>query len=195
MLVRRCWLIVVALGAFGIAAELSGAEDSVDLFDGKTLEGWDVLGCEAVVQDGAILLKSGNGLVQAKKTYRDFVLEYEWKALDPNMWDSGVYFRYENVPDGQPWPEKYQVNLRKGMEGDLGGFPQGKNTIATKPGEWNHFRLTVQGSTASLMVNGESSWKVDGITPAEGKLAIQAEVPGGGPFLFRKIRITELSAE
>jgi hypothetical protein len=173
-----------------LLAGLTNAAEPVSLFDGKTLNGWDVIGCEAVVQDGAILLKSGNGLVQAKKRYKDFVLEFEWKALHPTMWDSGVYFRYDTVTPPRPWPNKYQVNLRKGMEGELVGFADGKNTIATKPGEWNKFELTVRGSKASLKVNGKPSWNVDGITESEGRLAIQAEVPGGGQFLFRNIRIT-----
>jgi hypothetical protein len=64
--------------------------------------------------------------------------------------------------------------------------------VATKPGEWNKFELTVKGSTASLKVNGKPSWTVDGVRPAEGRIAIQSEVPGGGQFLFRNIRITEL---
>ena len=80
-----------------------GAEP-VAMFDGKSLDGWDVIGCEAVVQDGAILIKDGNGLVQAKGMFGDFVLEYEWKALSGEMWDSGVYFRYDEVPAGKPWP-------------------------------------------------------------------------------------------
>ncbi len=195
MLSRRNLIVLAVLGASLVMTGLATAGDPVVLFDGKTLDGWDVIKCEAVVQDGAILLKSGNGLVQAKKRYGDFVLEYEWKALDPTMWDSGVYFRYDSVPPGRPWPNRFQVNLRKGMEGDIGGFADGKNTVATKPGEWNQFELTVKGSTASLKVNGKASWKVDGITPAEGLLAIQAEVPGGGQFLFRNIRITELDDE
>jgi hypothetical protein len=95
------------------------------LFDGKTLDGWDVIGCEAIVRDGAILLKSGNGLVQAKNRFKDFVLEYEWKALDSQMWDSGMYFRYDTVPPDRSWPARYQVNLRKGMEGEIDGFANG----------------------------------------------------------------------
>lgn len=185
--------LAAGLGCFVVGSALAG--EPVTLFDGKTLDGWDVIGCEAIVEDGAILLKAGNGLVQAKKRYKDFVLEYEWKALNPEMWDSGVYFRYDAVPAGRPWPAKYQVNLRKGMEGDLGGVANGKSTVAAKPGDWNKFQLTVKGSTASLEVNGEPSWSVDGITPAEGFVAIQAEVPGGGQFLFRNIRITELDGE
>jgi hypothetical protein len=79
------------------------------------------------------------------------------------------------------------------MEGNIGR--NGRNTVATRAGEWNRFELTVRGNTASLKVNGEQSWTVGGIEPAEGLLAIQAEVPGGGQFLFRNIRITELDAE
>jgi hypothetical protein len=173
-----------------VACSAALAAEPVTLFDGKTLEGWDVLTCEATVENGAILLKAGNGLVQAKKEYRDFVLELEWKALKPDNWDSGIYFRYDKVPAGRPWPPRYQVNLRKGMEGDLDNL--GKNKVPIKPGEWNSLRLTVKGDSAALEVNGQPSWKVTGIQAPGGLLALQAEIPGGGQFLFRNIRITEL---
>ena len=178
----------------GLAACRGFAAEPVALFDGKGLDGWDVIGCEAVVQDGAILIKDGNGLVQAKGTFGDFVLEYEWKALSGEMWDSGVYFRYDEVPAGKPWPKKYQVNLRKGMEGNIDGFPDGKNAVPTKAGDWNKFELTVKGTGASLKVNDQPAWKVEGIEKSSGFIALQAEVPKGGQFLFRNIRITKLSA-
>lgn len=181
-------VVACAVSICAIAAE------AVALFDGRTLDDWDVIACEAVVQDGAILLKSGNGLVQTKKKYGDFVLEYEWKALKDKGWDSGVYFRYDVVPAGRPWPRRYQVNLRQGMEGNLDGFPAGKNTVATKAGDWNRFVLTVRGATASLKVNGQSAWQVDGLELRDSHIALQAEVPGGGQFLFRHIRVTELDA-
>jgi hypothetical protein len=189
---RTIALILVAIAAASSFAVLQAGEP-VTLFDGKTLKNFDVLNCEVEVKDGAILLKAGNGLVQLKKQYTDFVLDYEWKALHPEMWDSGVYFRYAEVPKGRPWPKRYQVNLRKGMEGELGGFRETKGKVATKLGDWNRFELTVKGGTASLKSNGKQSWKVDGIEDPKGYIAIQAEVPGGGQFLFRNIRITDLS--
>ena len=172
----------------------SDAAEPVSLFDGRTLDGWNVTACEAVVQDGAILLKAGNGLVQTAKKYRDFVLEYEWKALKDDGWDSGVYFRYAEVPAGRPWPKRYQVNLRKGMEGDLDSLSAGKNTVATKAGDWNRFELTVRGATASLKVNGQPAWQVEGLEQVDSHISLQAEVPGGGQFLFRNIRLSELQA-
>ncbi len=185
---------LMALAYLGVGGGLSAAEP-VALFDGKSLDGWDVIGCEAVVQDGAILVKDGNGLIQAKGAFADFVLEYEWKALAADMWDSGVYFRYDEVPEGRPWPKKYQVNLRKGMEGNIDGFPDGKSTVPTKAGDWNKFELTVKGTTASLKVNGQDAWRVDGIEKPSGFIALQAEVPKGGQFLFRNIRVTRLPAQ
>ena len=172
----------------------SDAAEPVSLFDGRTLDGWNVIACEAVVQDGAILLKAGNGLVQTAKKYRDFVLEYEWKALKDDGWDSGVYFRYDEVPAGRPWPKRYQVNLRKGMEGNLDSLPAGKSAVAAKAGDWNRFELTVRGATASLKVNGQPAWQVDGLEQLDSHISLQAEVPGGGQFLFRNIRLSELKA-
>jgi hypothetical protein len=156
------------------------------------LDNWDVITCEVALQDGALLLKSGNGLVQAKKRYKDFVLDYEWKALASEQYDSGMYFRYDEIPEGRPWPRRYQVNLRFDMMGDLGGFEDGKNEVPIKVGDWNRFELTVKGTTAALKVNGTPSWKVDGIEKPSGYIAIQAEVPKGGQFLFRNIKVTEL---
>lgn len=162
------------------------------LFDGCTLDGWQVTGCEAVVQDGAILIKSGNGLVRTDHRYTDFVLELDWKALDSKMWDSGIFFRCPLPPEGRPWPEDYQTNLRKGMEGNVGHLEGAESTGLVKPGEWNHFKLTVAGTTVALEINGKPAWKADGLKTPAGYIAIQAEVPHGGQFLFRNIQITEL---
>lgn len=180
-------VLVVAFGSAVVAAD-----EPVSLFDGKSLEGWDVRTCQAEVKDGAIFLKGGNGLVQTKKQYADYVFSCEWKALKPDGWDSGIYFRYGDVPEGRPWPKQYQVNMRKGMEGELVGFADGKNKVPIKPGEWNRFELTVKGTSASLKVNGKPAWKVDGIKTPKGYIALQAEIPGGGQFLFRDVQIKEL---
>ncbi len=169
----------------------SGAETH-RLFDGKSLEPWDVRTCTATVQDGAILLQAGNGLVQTKKQYTDFIFECEWKTLESERWDSGIYFRYQTIPKDRPWPEKYQVNLRQGMEGDLVGFDKAVNKVPVQPQQWNQFALTVRGSVATLKVNGKTAWRADGIETRRGYIALQAEVPGGGQFLFRNLRLMEL---
>ncbi len=172
----------------------AGNSGRVSLFDGKTLTGWTVLKCEASVDNGEILIAAGNGLVQTEKKYRDFVLEFEWKALRDNKYDSGIYFRYDSVPQGRPWPARYQANLMQGMEGNISDIPGAQSKGLIKPGQWNQFKLTVRGTTAALEINGAPAWQADGLAaePAEGYIALQAEVPGGGQHRFRNIYLTEL---
>jgi len=185
--------IVTTLCILAIATVASAADPAPEsLFDGKTLDGWKVLTCDIEVQDGAIFIKGGNGILLADKEYGDFILECDWKALDPEMWDSGIYFRCGLPPQGRPWPTRYQVNMRKGLEGSMGGA---KHTITKdiyKPGEWNHFKLTVRGNTAELEFNGQKAWTNDGIDTPRGHLCLQAEVPGGGQFLFKNVTIVDL---
>lgn len=165
------------------------------LFNGQNLDGWHVSGCEVAVQDGVMVLQSGNGLVRTDFRYRDFVLDLEWRALKGDAWDSGIYFRCELPPEGKPWPARYQVNLRQGQEGDVGGLPDAKSKDRTKPGEWNRFTLTVRGDKAALAINGEPAWESAGLESPDGYIALQAEVPLGGQFEFRNIQITELGYE
>lgn len=187
--------IVVAMVAMSLscASTDSSKAGPASLFDGKTLNGWTVLKCEASVDSGDILIQEGNGLIQTEKQYGDFILEFDWKALKEDQWDSGVYFRYTSVPEGKPWPPRYQVNLRKGLEGNVGSIKEAKSEGLLKDRQWNHFKLTVQGSQLSLEINGQPAWQADGLAgPAAGYIALQAEVPGGGRHRFKNIYVTEL---
>ena len=187
-------LIVTFVVITGLVCAVS-AQQPVSLFDGKTLNGWTVVTCEAEVVEGAIFIKAGNGFLLADKQYADFVLECDWKALNPDMWDSGIYFRADSLPEPGarfPWPRQHQVNMRKGEEGAVPGVDKEKCSAQFKKGEWNHFKLTVKGDTAELEFNGVKVWTQSGFTPAKGYLCLQAEVPGGGQFLFKNITIVEL---
>ena len=186
----RNWVSI--LWALSVPAFAADEGKRTSLFDGKSLDGWDVIKCEAVVQDGNILIKSGNGVVQTKGKYGDFVLEFEWKSLKDDKWDSGVYFRYDSIAENQAWPARYQVNLRKGDEGNVDGLKGAKSQGLFRNGEWNSFKLTVRGTAEEVEINGKPAWKADGLEgPREGFICLQAEVPGGGQCLFRNIHITE----
>ncbi len=184
-------VVLVSLSALGAPA----AGDRVPLFNGKNLDGWSVLKCEAKVDNGDIFIESGNGLVQTEKKYGNFVLEFDWKALADDNWDSGVYFRYDTVPAKRPWPDKYQANMRKGLEGNVEGLTGASSTGLIKQHEWNTFKLTVNGDKVELEINGSPAWKGEGLAgPKTGFIALQAEVPNGGQHRFRNLYITELKA-
>jgi len=185
--------LMIAVVFLTSCSVLEPGQKRVALFDGKTLNGWTLITCEAAVDEGDILLKAGNGLVQTEKKYGDFILEFDWKTLRDDKWDSGIYFRYDTIPPKRPWPARYQVNLRQGMEGNLDDLEGAKSEGLVKVGQWNRFKLTVRGSKASLEINGKPAWEADGLAePARGYIALQAEVPGGGQYRFRNIYLTEL---
>ncbi|HOL70521.1 MAG TPA: DUF1080 domain-containing protein [Bryobacteraceae bacterium] len=85
-------LLAVLLAAGGAAAA-----DWVDLFDGKTLNGWSVHSGTATftVENGEIVgtavLGSPNTFLCTNKEYGDFILEFEVKT-DPEL-NSGVQIR------------------------------------------------------------------------------------------------------
>jgi hypothetical protein len=196
-----CCTLVMVLALFTTSCSIgpkagdSGKSARVALFDGKTLNGWTVLKCEATVDNGEILIVKGNGLVQTEKKYGDFILEWEWKPLRDKKWDSGIYFRYDSVPPNRPWPARYQANLMQGQEGNISDLPGAQSKGLIKPGDWNRFKLTVRGTKAALEINGTPAWEADGLgEPAEGYIALQAEVPGGGQHRFRNIYLTELGS-
>jgi len=187
-IVRESLLVAVCLASLSLRAG-----DRAAMFDGKTLTGWTILKCEAEVDGGDMLIKTGNGLVQSEKMYGDFVLEFEWKALADDKWDSGVYFRYDTVPPNRPWPGRWQANLLKGQEGNVGGLKGATSKGLIKERDWNTFKLTVKGTAVSLDINGKPAWEADGLKgPEKGYISFQAEVPKGGQHRFRNIFITAL---
>ncbi len=153
--------LTALLALAAVAAPEAGTREP--LFNGTTLEGWTVLKCEAAVDQGDILLQSGNGLLQTEKMYADFALEFEWKALAEDNWDSGVYFRYDATPADKPWPDRYQINLRKGMEGNCVGMDNAVSEGMIKERDWNAFKLIVQGAAVELWINGKKACKVSGL--------------------------------
>ncbi|NQV32192.1 MAG: DUF1080 domain-containing protein [Phycisphaeraceae bacterium] len=186
--------VVVLVAVIGAAIMLNKPDDPREaIFDGKTFEGWTVYMCDASVSEGSILLEEGNGLVQTVKQYGDFILEFDWKALKDDNWDSGVYFRYDSIEEGYPWPKKYQVNLKMGLEGNVENLTDATSEGLFKAGQWNQFKLTVQGTQVSLDINGQPAWQADGLEgPANGYIGLQSEVQGGGQNRFRNIYLTEL---
>lgn len=185
---------ILAFIAVGAGTALAGNDGfTMSLFNGEDLSGWHVTRCEAVVENGSLLLKSGNGFVRTDHRYRDFVLELDWKARKSELWDSGIYFRSELPGEkGRPWPTLYQVNLAQGLEGNVKDLTGASSTGLVRAGDWNHFKLTVIGSSAELEINGRPAWRTDVVKAADGYIGLQAEVPVGGEFEFRDIKITEI---
>jgi hypothetical protein len=189
--------VFAGLSALLLGAVVSFAEDGDasyswhNLFNGKDLNGWSpVHDVTFVVTNGSLRLVTGMGWLRTEKTYKDFVFETEWRALEP-QYDSGLFFRAGL--DGKPWPKDgWQVNLSSAA---LGGLVKGYKTVvpAETPraplNKWVKFRIEVRGPKVTLDVDGERAWEYDKVDASDGYLGIQAE---NKSFEFRNIRVHEL---
>jgi hypothetical protein len=97
---RRLLPLIALVGAIFASASVHAADAGwVNLFDGKTLDGWEQHSGKALyrVEDGAIVgktvINTQNSFLCTKKIYGDFILEFEFKVA-PDM-NSGVQFRSE----------------------------------------------------------------------------------------------------
>jgi hypothetical protein len=193
---RRCWGLVVA--GLVVAQYAAGGEPTkeapwISLFNGKDLTGWvPVHDVTFEVHDGNLRLVKGMGWLRTEKQYRDFILEFEWRAL-VEKYDSGIFVR---APlEGKPWPtDGWQVNLR--YDG-LGGLVRGTRSVVPSEtpklplNQWTKFRLEVKGKKIALKVNGEAAWEEEVLDREIGYLGIQAE---DRAFDFRNLRIQELAS-
>jgi hypothetical protein len=181
---------LIAGSSATFAEEASGYKSS--LFNGRDLDGWQVAGCQPTVEDGLLVLGGPDGWLHTNEKHGDFILELDWRARKASDYDSGIYIRASEPAEGQPFPKRYQINLKQGGEGNLLGLKGGASTGLIKPGEWNHFKITVVGDRAELEINGQPAWKATGLEDAEGYIGLQSEVPLGGQFEFRNIELTDL---
>jgi hypothetical protein len=179
------------LALSGTAAETPVPWQS--LFNGKDLAGWvKVHDVQAEARDGHLRIVKGMGWLRTEREFGDFVLEFEWRALE-EKYDSGIFFHAGL--DGKPWPDRsYQVNLRYDM---LGGLVRGFKPVvpAETPkmplNQWVKFRIEARGNKVSLDVDGERAWETDKVEPGKGYLGIQIE---DRSFDFRNLRVQDLSA-
>jgi len=203
------------------------AADFVPLFNGRDLEGWEQHSGKAEyrVEDGAIVGKTvadtGNSFLCSKKSYGDFVLEFEFNVA-PGM-NSGVQFRSEffdketEVPAGESKTKKipadrvfgYQYEIDPSPRAYTGGiydearrawlFDLKDNEPARKAykqGEWNQARIECRGDQITTWINDVKAAELkDGLTP-RGIIGLQVHGIGkkapGEEIRWRTIRIKEL---
>jgi len=199
-------LLLLAVGT-AVGQELSKEEADagfVSLFNGKDLTGWEYLGKGKnpfSVEDGAIHYKGGNGwLCYTVKEYPDFELRCEFRLIKKGG-DGGIFFRAtRDAAGGANWPsQRYELQVKDydeqarfwGLKYKLDKDKVAK--VRKKLGEWETYRLVVQGNRAEAYLNGELvSTAEDAKQLKQAYLGLQAE---GGEQAFRNLRVRPLPAK
>ena len=189
-----------------MSANLSIRDDNnnfTSIFDGKSLEGWDMTGEGRFVivrEDKALQSEGGTGLLwYTKKKYDDFVLKLEWKVSEEGD-NSGVFVRFPD-PDGNPsiaFKEGYEIQIDDKANdaihqtGAIYDFAAPSKKIVSKPvGQWNTMEIRVINQSYNVMINGEDMTEFTGDRLTEGYIGLQAH-DDKSKVSFRNIMIKEV---
>lgn len=199
----RRQLAALAAGSF-VQAQEQGFDP---LFDGVTLSGWHVeQGSESAfaVQDGAIVVTpAGNFPTWLRSPHKFENFDFRGEFFVKGWIDSGLYLRaprWGNPIDAGLCLKLFHKREEPKPEGMGAIFPllAPKTVNVKSAGEWNQFRVLLNGFRLQAWTNGELIQDVDLAAHEElrwrlrdGYLGLQSL---GYPIRFRNLRVKELPA-
>ncbi|MDW3605265.1 MAG: DUF1080 domain-containing protein [Nitrososphaeraceae archaeon] len=184
----------------------------VQLFDGKTLDGWKMAGKGnfIIIESEKVLLTHGGmGLLwYYKKKFKDFILTLEWKVSNISD-NSGVFERFPNPFTDPNIAIEYGYEIQIDDIGSPDGKPihrtgaiyNYKGPLSTKTnssskqlavGRWNTFEIIVIQQSYSVTLNKEKVvTNFIGNRSLEGFIGLQNHDDRSKVY-FRNIMIKEL---
>ncbi len=169
----------------------------IQLFDGKTLNGWTPMNddVEWRVEDGALVADKkkgkGNPSLVSKNSYKDFEIYAEfWVSDDAN---SGIYIRGSD-PKNISTKTAYEVNIFDRRPEPKYGTGAIVDVAAVNPmpragGKWNTFEISARGPLMSVTMNGVKVSEGKDGKFASGPIGLQY---GSGVVKFRKVAVKPL---
>ncbi|MEM1413133.1 MAG: DUF1080 domain-containing protein [Pseudomonadota bacterium] len=163
-------VLVILLGLLGSLQTVAADHDDgwIDLFDGKTLDGWrSYTGSEPPpgwrVEDGMIHFADGKGDLMTEAEYADFELELEWKVAEGG--NSGIFYLattgHDAIYMGAPEMQVLDDAVHRDGGDPLtsagaayGLYPAPRGVVKTA-GEWNAVRIRILGNDVEHWLNGE----------------------------------------
>jgi hypothetical protein len=159
---------IITLSA--IVCSMASAEQELkmrSLFNGKDLTGWKGEGY--IVEEGAISCSSKGRNLMTEETFSNYVLEFDF-LLTPGA-NNGLGIHYPGTGDGaytgmeiqvlDNTAEKYKNLKEYQFHGSIYTLAPAKKSGLKPLGEWNHQRVTVNGSKLQVILNGETILDVD----------------------------------
>lgn len=205
--------VSVLLGCLILATTAALADEKpqteagfTSLFNGKNLDGWEIVGKEAgwAVVDGVIRSVGGQGgeWLRSDKPYGDYILKVDWRVSPGG--NSGVFIRC--AKEGAPWTSGYEIQISNPRQ-DLAhctGSLYGYVSVIERPDEsaekWHTFEIRCQGPHITVLSDGVKCIDVDqsqveGITdkPLAGYIGLQDSHSAAGNYIeYRNVRIKPL---
>lgn len=137
------------------------------LFNGKDLTGWKGEGY--IIEEGAISCTPKGRNLMTEETFSNYVLEFDF-LLTPGA-NNGLGIHYPGTGDGaytgmeiqvlDNTAEKYKNLKEYQFHGSIYTLAPAKKSGLKPVGEWNHQRVTVNGSKVQVILNGETILEAD----------------------------------
>lgn len=200
-----------------IAVSVSAAEPGfVALFDGKSLDGWQIVGQKGrgyIVENGLLVCPAdGGGNLFTTKEYSNFILRFEFRLFEGSNNGIGIRAPLEGdaaykgmeiqiLDDGAA---VYRGKLRPAQyHGSIYDVVPARQGFKKPTGEWNSEEITAKGRSITVILNGTTI--VDADLDSVRDPAVLAKHPGlarssghigllghGTRVEFRNFRIQEL---
>ena len=206
-------LLMAATSSPAVAEDADSSDGFVELFNGKTLDGWRQINGLApyIVEEGGVIKGttqkgSPNSFLCTKKAYGDFILEFEVKVDD--RLNSGVQIRSQSKADyknGRVHGPQVEIEAAPGDAGYIYSEGTGRKWLSTdrernrdafQNGEWNKYRVEARGANIKTFVNGKPvADMTDAESSRKGFIGLQVHSFKGDPpaeVRWRNIRIKEL---
>ncbi len=187
-------LPLVAIGIIGVhpVPGVSAQGGWTTLFDGSSLDGWNVLGnANWELADGAVQADSGSGFLVTPESYADFELTLEFWVDEPA--NSGIFIRCADAQSVRD-TNCYEVNIydtRPDQAYRTGGIVHvaSPTSVINAGGRWNTYEIVARGQRLTVTLNGIRVVEVEDSQFADGPIALQY---GAGVVKFRNVRIRRL---
>jgi serine/threonine protein kinase len=168
----------------------SPSDRIVDLFDGKTLEGWESEdGDDWSVRDGILTGSGSTLLVYTKEEFKDVRVTVECRV--PSGSHSGLFLRHE-FGSGLGNGYEAQISSDYRQASMIGGITnlQSVNAQLVPHNVWFTLEFQVVGDRLKVSVNGQTTVEMTSSKFASGHVAIQSL----GITHFRKIQAQRISS-
>ena len=154
------WALALVAGLACITGQAAEGKKTVKLFNGKDLKNWTQQKPRAWEARDGLLQPSASpgGYIWANGSYDNFELELDFKMS--KRCNSGVFFRTDPK---NPVQGGFEIQIMdthgkaKPGKHDCGALYDAlaPSANAAKPaGEWNHMKLTVNGASVKVVLNG-----------------------------------------
>lgn len=165
----------------------------VQLFDGKSMDGWSQTGeANWRVEDGALVADKGKGgHLVSKDSYKNFMVYAEfWTDEKAN---SGIFIRCKD-PKAIGARSCYEMNIFDARPDPSYGtgaivYIAEANPALKAAGKWNTFEILADGRHLTITLNGQKTADVRNGLFEEGHLTLQY---GAGVVKFRKVAVKPL---